>query len=253
MELAVSDCKFCPDSKCFFYYSGKKNKKGELIGTRMTGLTRVLREIFYPDYELVEPEKRSYENKKSNKPKPSQQPKNIGLKYGPQVRGSIVHHQIQLLCDGGSDYAKYYTYMDNYTKVAMSWIKDNGHIPISNEVPIADPDTGIATAIDMIVYDPTEQIFMMVELKTGNMDYFMESKTGLFRHLDMENSLFNQAKLQLTMTYHIFKKNYSNDFPYKISKFLILHIGNESSYELFISEKFMQIKGDIYDIIKLYR
>jgi len=241
-----SDCYFCPDSKCFYHVTYPEDKKTNIKKKKMTGLTKVLKDVFYPEYEMVKPKDKVYSE--TFKQKASNNPNNLGLQLGPRVRGEIVHDQIRMLCDENltPEFAKKYASVDPWTKLAVSWMKVRKFEPVSNELAIADPSLGIATAIDAIVYDVENETYHMVEWKTGSLDYFYYSTNKPCRYIsNLDNSLYNQARLQILITNFILKKNYSRS-GISIGNLFIIHVGDDGLHEHCISKEFRSIEAEVY-------
>jgi hypothetical protein len=113
---------------------------------------------------------------------------------------------------------------------------------------IADPETGIATAIDAILYNKEEDKYIMVEWKTGDPDYFYFSTNGQCKYIkDLDNSLYNQSRIQAMMTWLILKKNYQT--PFEISDVVVVHLGENNVHENVISWDFMTMAKDVYKLI----
>ena len=267
-NIEFNDCYLCPESLCFYHvtYPDKDinpnhpRDSDKIIKKRMTGLTSVLKNTFWPDYKLSAPKKRLYQEDKVRKKKykgkmGSLSSRNheliLGKQLGPQARGSIVHDQIHMLSDPelrDKYLHKHGKVKDCYTEMALYWMKTNGWKAVANELAIADPDTGIATAIDAILYNEEKDKYIMVEWKTGDHDYFYFSTNGNCRLIkDLSNSLYNQSRIQAIMTWLILEKNYKTDFT--ISEVVVVHLGENRVHENIISKEFMTMAKDIYKVI----
>lgn len=221
----------------------------------MTGLTKVLKEVFFPDFEMTKPWKKLYPSDSMVKKKASKDPNNLGLQLGSQVRGNMVHDQIRTLCDPelSKDFGKKYAYIDEWTKLAISWMKVNGYEPYANELAIADPSLGIATAIDAIVFHEETGKYAMVEWKTGSIDYFYYSTNNSCRYIaDLDNSLHNQARLQILMTNYILKENYKKS-GIVIDKLFVVHVGDQGLHENVVSRDFMSMEVNLYNAMLKHR
>ena len=249
-EGVFNDCYLSLSSGCFKHI--EYDEEGRVIKkVRMTGLTNVLRNLFWPDFKLTKPKKTLYYESKVKKKKSSSNNLDLVRQVDPRTKGTIIHDRIHMLCDPelkDKYHLKHGTQKDGCTEMFEFWMKKNGWEPLGNEIAIADPDTGIATAIDAILYNKKENRIALVEWKTGSPSYFCYSKTGKCKILkDLDNSLFNQAKIQLVMTFFILVKNYK--LKYFIDDLVVVHLSEDHVHDYYISKDFIKIAPHIYNII----
>ncbi len=213
---------------------------------KLKGVNPTLKSIFYNNYKFNNKKMIIPENVKKLKLE-NNKPDNLGVELGPISRGYIVHDQIRLMSNKfeGNNYDKKYNYIDPMTKYFFQWMKVRKLKPVICELPICDPSIKLGTAPDMIARDSSENLFL-IEVKTGNIktfnsyNGFMES--GL-SHLD--NSPYNQGRLQLVTTYQILKRIYDVD----IKSCILVHLSDDGVNEKLIDDDMMKLSNKIYDII----
>lgn len=213
------------------------------------GVNPVLKTIFYSNYTynyktMITPEK--FKKIKTMNEKPD----NIGVKLGPISRGSIVHDQIRLWAESikRNDPTIYYNthaYVDPMTKYFFTWMKVRNFKPVVCELPICDPSIKLGTACDMIASDEHGDLYL-IEIKTGNIKTF-NSYNGFMESVlcNLDNSPYNQGRLQLITTYQILKRIYSVN----IKKCILVHISEDGVNESIIKENVLSFSNKVYDVI----
>jgi len=232
----------------YFLYKDKNLKSRKL---KLQGLTKALKETFYPMYDWKEVyelnkknwKKESYAKKKVIKKRKIEKKYNVAMDHGPLTRGRIVHDQIRFLIQYGKDeYSKKYANFDPFTSSAIGWLFKTKLVPLIPELPICDPEIRIGTAVDLICTNEKNEI-SIIEWKTGNYKYFNASN-GYCSNLGIQlsNSPYNQARLQTLFTYHILKYKYGID----VKKCYIVHISEEETNEFILDEKFLSASPYFY-------
>lgn len=193
------------------YFVLKENKKE----TRLTGLTKAMERVFYPDFQPI--------YKKRNK---SVEPRKY--KWGGLHLGSVVHDQIRLFINSenlsmlNKDFYEYHSKVDPYTKKALAWLMKNKLDPIKSEMPVCDRKNGIGTAADLICSDIKGNL-VLVEWKTG-MENTFENHDNKKMKLSASKMLYQCPKdfavLQTLLTSKFFEKEYGVTFK----KTYVVHI-----------------------------
>jgi len=224
---------------------------------KLKGLTKSLKETFYPTYdwkEVYELNKKNWKKtsneKKAIKKRKIEKKYNVAMDHGALTRGRIVHDQIRFLIQyGKEEYSKKYANFDPFTSSAIGWIFRVGLVPLFAELPVCDPDTRIGTAVDLICTNSKNEI-VLVEWKTGVYKYFNASN-GYCSNIGIQlsNSPYNQARLQTLFTYHILKYRYCID----IKKCYIVHISEEETNEFILDEKFLSASKYFYGDFSLFK
>lgn len=227
---------------CFVVIDPETKKE---YGT-LKGVNPVLKRIFYSNYCFDNKNMITPENLKKYKSK-NKKPDNLGVELGPISRGKIVHDQINLLSDKKFEklYKSKYTYIDPMTEFFYDWMKIRKLRPVICELPICDPSIKLGTAADMIARDLNGNLYL-IEVKTGNLKTF-NSYNGLMESglSDLNNSPYNQGRLQLVITCQILKRIYSIN----IKRCFLVHLSDDGVNEKIIDDNMMKVADTIYDIV----
>lgn len=155
------------------------------------GLTKVLANVFYPEYEYI-----------ANKYQPIN---SSGLKNPHEGlrRGRIVHEQLQDYGNKTSirNFQKMNPKLHEYTRNAIAWMMKYELEPLFAEFPVADETLSMGTAVDMICADQDDNL-VLIEWKNGMNNYIhraSDNMQGPFE-TDFSNCPLNQAFLQLCFT-----------------------------------------------------
>lgn len=185
----------CAGSRGFQTYNPLK---GKFI--RAKGITPIIRNILCPGYIYV-PDKR----KKSTLEKDF-----ITSKFGGMVRGSIIHHQLELIIErimtGANGLENFYFKTHEYTKKVIRAFKTWKLTPIMSEAPVSLYSINIATAIDIICCDSDGKL-VLIELKTGMESNFSVGNGKMKGPWQALNSPKNQALCQMAIGGAIFEMN----------------------------------------------
>lgn len=132
-----------------------------------TGLTHRLHDLFYPNTE-EDPFKRNKEDMKRRRVRGAFLKKVCGTS-GSQ-HGSKVHDQIRKFTASfikRKTKIKLPARLDQCTiRILMAFVKEKW-IPVISERAIFNEDWGVATAIDLVVYEMKSRSLTLIELKTG--------------------------------------------------------------------------------------
>lgn len=129
-------------------------------GRPIRGLTPVLKKTLWPNYDYEKVNTR--ESRKFRKVDTSLRRATDGKK-----RGTRVHLQLELLTNSGVKGMKRKGQkLHEYTRKLLLAFKKWGWCPITSELPLMDPDTGVATAADLICSGRGGEL-ILVETKTG--------------------------------------------------------------------------------------
>lgn len=174
-------------SKCFKLKKGNKYSK-------LKGITKIIKETFYPNYEYIR-DKYSSSTGVSN----SWEGKN---------RGSLIHRQLRDFFNEPFEKFKIkHEEVHDYTKKAIIALKKWDLVPLRAELPICDPKEGISTGVDAICTRDSKLLF--IDWKTGY-DEYIEKGSGMMEGIlnFLSNCPRNQAYIQLVVESEIIRRNY---------------------------------------------
>jgi hypothetical protein len=168
------------------------------------GITRILEQLFYPDYD--------YKEALRSAPIPARFKLRTGLTRPGQgqKRGRLVHDQVRVLINGGEE-AREAMFGSQRSHNAENFIRSmqvKGLQPLVAEYPIAVKELRMATEIDTICVTSKEtgQKISLIELKNFS-NGFVHSN-GKLRNLprlaEWSNCPLHQAFLQLALERYIF-------------------------------------------------
>ncbi len=225
---------------CFVVIDPETKKE---YGT-VKGVNPTLKNIFYSNYNFDKKDMIIPENLKKYKSK-TKKPDNLGVELGPISRGKIVHDQINLCSNNKKLCDTKYGYIDPMTEYFFTWIKIRKLVPVICELPICDPSIKLGTAADMIAKDSKGDLYL-IEVKTGNLKTFNSYNGAMESGLsDLNNSPYNQGRLQLIVTYQILKRIYSIN----IKRCILVHLSDDGVNEKIIDDNLMKVSDTIYDIV----
>jgi len=176
------------------------------------GLTRALRDVFWPDYAYQES---IYDATPRSKTKRSKgKNRGGGLKFAQRrglSRGTKTHRQLEdyvnmpmeeFLHQNGKT-------LDVYTSKAIVAFREWGLVPLRAEVPVFDEATQVATSIDTLCMDKSGGL-VLVEVKTGFDNYFMRGSGPMQGPLQFSysNAPLNQAFLQALFSNELMSRCY---------------------------------------------
>lgn len=222
------ETKYCNISKCY------KLKKGNKY-IKLKGITKLLKEIFYPNYEYVR-DKYSKSTGVSN----SWEGKN---------RGSLIHRQLRDFFNLPlKKFSIKHENLHTYTKKAIISLHKWDMIPIKAELSICDPNEIIGTGIDGICSLGKKLVFL--DWKTGYDGYIEKGNDMMKDELSfLSNCPKNQAFLQMIVEREIVKRNYGvvPDDMYVIQ----LSSDGVSSYK--VPDRFLSLGSIIYEKLIKYK
>jgi hypothetical protein len=212
------------------YFKIKTEKNGFKLAK---GLVPSLRSVFYNNYKF---EQSKFPTKKKIK-------RDI---YGGQIRGSIVHKQLMMYANKYSveEFKKQYLSIHPYSIKAFRFLKINEWIPIIAELPVADPDLMIATAIDMICINTKGEI-ILIEWKTGMDNYMLQGTQSMDGPIKDNNCPLNQAHLQLLFGKIFLEKNHG----IKSDKEYVVQIKEEGVVSYSLPKEYLQRKNALYNYL----
>jgi hypothetical protein len=108
-----------------------------------------------------------------------------------------------------------------YLKMLLLWCKKNKKIPVADQVPVGHPGLGIGTMVDYVVYDTESKKYCPIEFKTGFESYLLKSTNQPMRYPfhNQPDHPHNQHHLQVAETYELYKftMNQLNENNHKIA------------------------------------
>ena len=192
--------------------------KGALV--RMRGITKLLKSCFYPNYRYDGNHNAKEEEKCA---------KEYGYDWLPPDRkraaaakrrtvkgkelGTAVDYQLRLFANAPAKFEKMGSQVRTSTKdMITAYVSWDWHA-VASQYPIAAPDVGIGTCVDMIAVTRQGEP-VLIENKTG-FDGYMHKHTDNMRRrplLGVDNRPLHQHFLQLIIESLIIKKYYGLDF-----------------------------------------
>ena len=188
---------FSQNEGCFKFQwnrnAGSEKQGGKIKYTKMKGLLPTLRRVFWPEYTY---------NKSRYKGTTGVRSRTEGL-----IRGSTVHQQIQVYACTDRykkssistlKEAPEWNFMHEYTKKALIALREWDLTPLFVEYPVGDPNSLVATSIDMICKDNKGKI-VILDWKCGLDHYMMRGSHAMKGPLRKfyNDCPLNQGYLQL--------------------------------------------------------
>lgn len=135
-----------PVQECFYWIRGVGQRR-----QRLRGLTRYLKERFYPHARLIHV-------RGTTEPH---------LQLGQSLRrgragGSFVHQELCSYINEGLEPR------DPRVTRILQLVRSRGWVPIVSELPVGDGSIGVGTAVDLVCIHPdSPSVYHIIEIKTG--------------------------------------------------------------------------------------
>lgn len=155
-------------------------------GTKFTGITKILKKIFYDKHSNnYIPNKKYHKNIKNVR----------GIKGGCKI-----HTQLQDYYARGVRQN-----IDSRTKSIINWLKKSELKVLYTEYPVGDEKKRIATAIDLLCIDKKDNI-LLLEIKTGyDANYTSKTKYNMRHPMnELNQSYWSQHQLQMLASRELF-------------------------------------------------
>jgi hypothetical protein len=194
--------KYSEDAECF---TRKLMVRGEETWVKCSGLLPSLKRVFWSNYEYVQS---AYgEGGGGGGGGGGVRSRMQGL-----MRGSLVHEQLRsyINMDDISRFKAEHPRLHPFTSTAIAAMQAFRLRPLIAELPIVDPELGIATAIDAICMDTVDNKLVIIDWKCGMADYMMRGNKPMrgFLGKKYSNCPLHQGYLQLLFTRAILRKYY---------------------------------------------
>ena len=198
--------RFCEAEDSFKMAAGPN--EGDEVALR--GVTRLLRDTFWPDYDYRKAEQLS--------PTPKAARERTGLRsarHG-RSRGNAVHEQLACWVNEGEEAcrrrcARHHSRIHPFVHTIMRGLRDKSTNmrPIWSEFIVFDPSVGVASAIDLVCLAPNGVGLVLCELKSGGANYFDKASGSMHGPLShINNSPMHQAMVQVIVYKCMLQRRY---------------------------------------------
>lgn len=200
---------------------GKRTVKNTLTGQYMSGITKILKKCFYPEYQWKTANLgNAVVNGTRNEVKQTVTTTSKRRRFSAARYGNLVDGQVKSANDVFGDLPE--------TKMFKMYLRVNKLIVVANQFPVCLTELNLCTRIDVLAYNPVEKRYFIIELKTGyktNRFQFSQEMRTPFQELT--NCPVNQHYLQLHLSSLMFKEN----FPCKNFTSRLVYATAEKFYE----------------------
>jgi len=252
--------------------SNTKKKEKTCKSIIFAGITRLLRELFYPNYDFLKVKYKSSYQAPSPSQRGNQKPTKNDIKDRDNgiKRGVLVHEQLMCYIKDKQKYAKIFgSEMHDYAFRILKSLEVWGLIPIAAEFHICDPVNKLATSIDAICINKKTNEIYVIDWKCASDNYFLHGNSWMLSILEpqtkktnntkktqkdfedqiISNSPLNQAFIQLAVMKEMLKRCYS----FAPSKFIIVQVTSDIVKHYPLEDRINAKSKEIYDALVDYK
>ena len=160
------------DGRAFRLCAGAHGTKAYMVH----GLLPSLQKSFWPDFDYTV---QSNQGTRASAKSVQSKSKKKKFRLSGKEHGSYIHHQIETVTNGNPQVATPIKtrdvlanpFVDEQTKKALISFEKWGLTKVVSELPVYDPELGIATAVDLVCHDLNGGV-VLIELKTNSPNTF---------------------------------------------------------------------------------